>query len=163
MLEQIIGHTPLWVWALLLTLVWLGYAQVRERRVSRARLLFVPIVLIAWSLSAVVGSFGADWAAMSIWAACTAVAAWLSAVRPPPAGARFDPEARLIVIPGSWIPLVLILGIFVTHYAVNVALAMQHELIVDTGFRAGVSAAYGLLGGMILGRAGRFVGLRQGA
>jgi hypothetical protein len=73
----------------------------------------------------------------------------------PPAGTQFHPATRSFRLPGSWIPLALIVAVFLTRYVVNVDLAMQPALARDGQYTLIVSALYGLTSGMFIGRAAR--------
>jgi hypothetical protein len=72
-----------------------------------------------------------------------------------PAGVRYLPEARHFRMPGSWIPLGLILAIFVARYLLAIVMAIDPSLHQATGFALGTSIAYGLLGGIFPARAVR--------
>ena len=69
-----------------------------------------------------------------------------------PGGARFDAERQLFFVPGSWLPLGLMMGIFTAKFALGMSLAMQpavaHNIVAAVGF----SATFGLLSGALLGR-----------
>ena len=58
MFYQIIIHTPVWVWALLALLLWLGIKQSRPGQPSLLRITVMPLVLTSLSLSGTVSAFG---------------------------------------------------------------------------------------------------------
>ena len=58
-------------------------------------------------------------------------------------------------MPGSWVPLTLIVGIFLTKYVVGVDLAMQLSLAQDSQYTLIVAAIYGTFSGIFMGRAAR--------
>jgi hypothetical protein len=62
----------------------------------------------------------------------------------------FDPAARRLAIPGSWVPLRLMMVIFFTKYSVAVALALHPEIHTDRVVAVGVSLIYGILSGLFL-------------
>jgi hypothetical protein len=72
-----------------------------------------------------------------------------------PAGTGYDPAQRTFALPGSWIPLALIVGIFLTKYVVGVDLAMQPSLAQDGSYAVPVAAIYGAFSGIFAGRAAR--------
>jgi hypothetical protein len=72
-----------------------------------------------------------------------------------PPGTSYDVSARTFALPGSWTPLVLILGIFVTKYAVGATLAMQPGMTRHGVFVLAVGGLYGLFSGIFAGRAVR--------
>ncbi len=73
--------------------------------------------------------------------------------RPLPARTRYDAATRRFILPGSPLPLLLILGIFLTKYAVGVTLAMRPALGGETDFALSVAGLYGIFSGILLGRA----------
>lgn len=156
MLYQIIANTPAWVWGLLLVLLALGFSQTRSRLVGSRRLVILPLVMTGLSLSGTVSSFGAAPTVLLAWIATTCVVAWRVASRPAPPLSRYDSAAGLYYLPGSWFPMALIMGIFTVKYAVGAALAMQPALAANAGFSTATGALYGALGGVFIGRAGRY-------
>jgi hypothetical protein len=58
-------------------------------------------------------------------------------------------------MPGSWVPMLLIVGIFLIKYIVGVDLAMQPTLALDSRYVLIVGALYGLFSGIFAGRAAR--------
>jgi uncharacterized protein DUF6622 len=62
-------------------------------------------------------------------------------------------------LPGSWVPLLLILGIFLTRYVVGVELAMRPGLAHDANYVLVTGVLYGLFSGIFVGRAARLLRL----
>ena len=75
--------------------------------------------------------------------------------RPLPAGTAYDPASRRFALPGSAWPLALMMGIFCTKLAAGVALAQHPALARSAAIGWTVSALYGALSGIFLGRAAR--------
>ncbi len=153
MLTQILRGTPVWVYPLFLGLVVLGYLQSRPREVAPARLAILPVVLGAFSLSRVLGTFGPEPLALAAWAGGTAAALLLNRVWQQPAGARWTAASGTFHVPGSWVPLALMMAVFFARYAVAVSLAMAPVLAHSGGFAIATSFAFGLLSGIFLARA----------
>jgi len=65
---QIIQHTPVWVWGLLVALVAFGLSQARDRAVSLVRMTILPLVLLALSFSGVISTFAHATIAILAWA-----------------------------------------------------------------------------------------------
>lgn len=152
MLLDILRYTPLWVWGLLAVLVALGVAQLRTRRVSRGRLLALPAVLMLLGLFSTATSFREPLAALAAWApalALGAVAGW-HLLRPQ---ATWDADSRTLLLPGSVLPLALILAIFGLRYAGTVALVMHPAWRASLVVVLPMSAAFGTLSGLFAGRA----------
>jgi hypothetical protein len=153
MFTQIIIHTPLWVWALLVALVALGYSQSRSRTINLRRVVIMPIAMILLSLYGTMSAFGASSVVLSTWLAAGAMVASLVMLRPAPMGTAYDSIGRQFAVPGSWLPLLVILGIFCTKYAVGVTLAMHPSMARDALFAMLVDMLYGVFSGFFAGRA----------
>jgi hypothetical protein len=152
-LMQILRGTPLWVYPLFFGLIVLGYLQSKPREVAPARLAILPLALAAFSLSRVVGTFGLEPLALAAWAGGTAAALLLNSAWKQPAGARWSAATGTFHVPGSWLPLALMMAVFFARYAVAVGLAMAPGLAHSTGFAIATSFVFGLLGGLFLARA----------
>jgi hypothetical protein len=155
MLNQIVSHTPVWVWPLLLALIWLGLSQSVTRSLTLKRITITPLVMTGLSLQGTVSAFGADPAVLSVWLIGAALSAAVVLQQPVPAQTRYDQWTQRFTVPGSWMPLLLILGIFVTKYAVGAALGLNHSLRGNTGFSLGVATLYGVFSGIFLARSAR--------
>ena len=153
MFTQIFLHTPVWVWALLVGLIALGYSQTRSRTISLGRLVIIPVAMMVLSLYGTLSAFGPSPTVLGAWLAACAMVASLVALRTAPAGTAYDGVHRRYTIPGSWLPLVVILGIFCTKYAVGVTLAMHSAMAQHTLFATLVGTLYGLFSGFFAGRA----------
>lgn len=154
MLGTIVKSTPTWVWGLLAALVALGLSQARERTASLARTALMPVAMTGFSLWGLLTAFGNSPqlpAVVPVWfAAAALVFALVSRI---PQRARYDAAARSFTLPGSLLPLALIVGIFTVRYAINVELALQPRLALETGFALACAAVYGGLTGIFTGRA----------
>lgn len=163
MLSRIIANTPVWVWALLLALLWLGFSQTRARSAGLPRILILPVVMTGLSLSGTISSFGVAPMILLTWIAATAIMVWLVSRRPAPAPTRYNRNTDLFLLPGSWMPMALILGIFSIKYVVGATLAMRPELAKGIEFSATIAALYGALSGVFIARAARLWKLRRQA
>lgn len=114
-ITQIIIHTPIWVWAILLLLIWRGLISTRPRIVGLGKLLFLPLVLVALAAYHILGS-GLSSATLAGLAFGTlgGVAAGLVLERRNPATPLGNGQIQLA---GEWTPLLVILAIFFTRYA----------------------------------------------
>ena len=152
-LMQILRGTPVWVYPLFFGLIVLGYLQSRPREVAPARLAILPLALGLFSLSRVLGTFGPEAAALAAWVAGTAAALLLNRALKQPAGAHWSAASASFHVPGSWVPLVLMMAVFFARYAVAVSLSMGPGLAHSAGFATATSFGFGLLSGLFLARA----------
>jgi preprotein translocase subunit SecF len=153
MLAQIIIHTPLWVWGLLLALLALGLNQMVTRTVALRRTTFLPLAMVALSLYGTVSAFGTAPPVLLAWLVAGAAAGALVLKRPLPPGTRFDAASRRFTVPGSAVPLALIVGIFLVKYGVGATLAVQPALAHSADFRLVFGALYGIFSGVFAARA----------
>jgi hypothetical protein len=149
---EILRHTPPWVWGLLAALLALGYLQTRPRRVGLGRAALLPASMLAWSLWGVAASFGSA-AALALWGLGVLGAAAATARLAPPAGARWVAATRSFDLPGSWVPLALIVALFAVKFGAGVSLALHPELRDEATFATGASLAFGAFSGVFAGRA----------
>ena len=158
----ILRGTPPWVWGLLAGLLALGFSQARDRTASVTRIAVMPVAMTVFALWGLVTAFGASVmfaAVVATWLGAALVPALAIGLRGRPDGVRYEPEARRFSLPGSWVPMALIAGIFLTKYAVGVELALQPNRVLDTAFALTVAAVYGVFSGIFTGRALRLLRL----
>ena len=161
MLLQILAHTPTWVFAVFALLLWLGGRQLRANRIGLPRSAVMPVAMTGLSLYGVLSVFSHQPVAALAWGAAALVAGFVVAQRTAPAGTRYDAATRSFHLPGSAVPLALMMGIFFTKYAVGVQVALHPALANDAAFALGVSALYGAFSGMFAGRALRLWALAR--
>lgn len=157
MLGSIVQQTPGWVWGLLAALVALGVSQWPPRRASQWRIAILPAAMTVFAVVGLITAFTGTAHRLSvtaIWlgsaAVCTVLGLWL---RPQaPTGTRFDRQTRHFELPGSALPLLMILGIFLTKYVVAIELALQPALTSNLVFSLGVATLYGIFNGVFTAR-----------
>ena len=153
MLQLILTQTPKWVWALLVALLWLGFSQTVSRTASLKRITLMPLAMIGLSIFGTLSVFGTHPSIVLAWLGAGAVALVLISRIKQSAAVKYNVEKRLFSLPGSWVPLVLILGIFVTKYIVGLMTGMQPSLAQDANFALYFSIIYGAFSGVFLARA----------
>ena len=149
-ISQVLKSTPVWVWAILVALIVLGVKQLRPRTVSRYSLLIAPVVFLFVGLIAA----GRGPLGFLAWAlTLLATAAFTFFVWQPTAGARYSPSTDHLHLPGSVIPMLLMLAIFLLNYVINVALAINPALRAELPWQVGPAVILGALSGVFIGRA----------
>jgi hypothetical protein len=149
---SILQHTPVWVWAILGGLLWAGIAQTAPRTVTLRRATLLPATMLTLSLWGVVSAFGLG-PALATWALGVLVAAGMSLRAGGPHGVRWSAAGQVFHLPGIWMPLTLMFGIFCIKFGVGVSLGLQPGLRGSAGFAAATSLAYGAASGVFAGRA----------
>jgi hypothetical protein len=155
MLMQILLHTPRWVFGLFAVLLALGLSQLAGRQAGLRKVSILPLAMLGLSFYGVVSAFAEHpWAVLG-WLVALAGAVAAVSSRPLPQGTAYEPTTRLFALPGSAVPLALMMSIFFTKYAVGVAMSLSPGLAQHAGFAWTISALYGALSGVFLGRAVR--------
>jgi hypothetical protein len=153
MFIEILKHIPLWVFALFFALLGLGYFQSRDRTLSRTRVAILPVAMMAFSFYGVASAFGATPLGMTSWLAGVVIAATLGIAFGAPKRVTYSPATSSFHVPGSWLPLALMMMIFFAKFAVNVAMAVAGDVASTSIFIDAVSLCYGLFSGVFLARA----------
>lgn len=152
----ILRGTPLWVWGLLAGLVAWGISQLRDRTASLARVSLLPLIMTTLSVSGTFSALGSTphrAIAILAWLAAAALAFVL--LSRGQSTAQYDPARGVYRLPGSVVPLLLILGIFLVKYVVGVDLAMEPQLAQNSPYVLCVAGLYGAFTGVFVGRAAR--------
>lgn len=154
-LGPILRGTPAWVWLLLAFLLALGFVSARTRRIAPARVAILPLAMGALALWGTASAFAASgWLPqlLLLWLLCAGVVLWLGRHWRAPRGTRFDPERQRLTLPGSWVPMLLILAVFLMKYGIGVQLAMAPQLARHGGFAIVVTLLYAALSGLFAAR-----------
>jgi hypothetical protein len=163
MLQQIIIHTPLWVWAMLAFLVYRGWAATADRESPLLKVALIPLLLLALSLHGLYGQSHADAPALTAAALAAlgcGVLSWTVAGR---AGIVAHPARGTVWLRGSWLPLLMMVSIFAVKYAVAVLQALHSTYVQGAVFTLAISLLYGLFMGVPMGRLLRIVHLYRQA
>ena len=164
-LGPVLQNTPKWVFGLFAALAALGLSQVRTREIGLMRMILLPLVmsgLSLWGMASAFRNSSRFEGVLLVWAVGALLMVALLASRRPKAGASWHPDTASFRLPGSWVPMALILGIFLTKYIVGVDLAMQPALAQDATYSLIVGGLYGLFGGTFIGRAASLCRLALG-
>ncbi len=145
------AHLPVWPFAILAVLLAVGYRQSRSRLVRPATLVTLAAAMLALSLFGVIATFGAGAVPVLAWAAGFAATVWFGAPLVAPRGLAH--EGGAVRMPGSWVPMGLMLGIFMTKFGLGFAAGVHAEVLRQAWFIAAACAALGLLSGAFAARA----------
>lgn len=120
----ILTHTPIWVFPLLGFLVWQGWQSLRPRTQPLWRMLIVPLVFFLMGLSRLALARNSGQELLLAWFVAALLFAALALVRGPRLLA-VDRKNGLVTRPGSPIPLIRNLTVFLLQYAIAVAAALH--------------------------------------
>ena len=161
MVGQVLSHTPAWVFALFLVLLVFGLMQTRTRTVGRLPALLLPAGMIALSIAGIQSSFGLVLVPVTSWAIALAIASLVGHALFRDQRVSYDASAKTYFVPGSWVPLVVIMAIFFAKYVYAVMNALNAAVISTTPFVVGLSAVYGVLSGYFAARALNLISLTR--
>jgi uncharacterized protein YneF (UPF0154 family) len=148
----IIHGTPIWVWVLLVVLVSRGFKALNSGTAPLSGLAIVPLIFAGWGIAHLVSEPLAGW---------TAVIAWMTALFVGIAGGVFiasrtrfivDPIAYTVMLPGSPLPLLLMIAIFATKFWLGFEMATVTDAS-SLGIYVLIGAAVsGVVAGVFTGR-----------
>ena len=153
MFTTIVRETPHWVWGALAALTVMGFKQTLPRRRSLRSATALPLVMVLLSLYGIASAFSSQPLALLAWLTGAVVTLALSQGLRVWNGIRWLEAERSVLMPGSWLPLVLLLGLFLFRYSVGLTLAIIPALAGDTGVAGFVGLVYGAFSGVFLARA----------
>nr|WP_299005760.1 DUF6622 family protein [uncultured Shewanella sp.] len=71
----------------------------------------------------------------------------------PVKGVYFDPRTKCLFIPGSWLPLILMMAVFLTQYIIAAPSVLNSSLVESTHFVISLSLVFGVFSGCFFARA----------
>jgi hypothetical protein len=148
---MIVAQIPPWVFAIFAGLLFLGIRQSRTRLVAPNTSSIVALAMLALSLYGVVAAFGVSALPLAAWALGVSLCAAFGRSLFGPRGLQRAESA--VRMPGSWLPLVLMMGIFLAKFVLGFATAVHHPVVAQPWFPVLSSLAFGLLSGAFTARA----------
>ncbi len=148
---QIASGAPTWVYILLAALVALGIRRLKTRDVPIVVALIPSAAFLIWSLvgaNAFAGRAGIAMAAAA-WLVGAVIGVVSAMALPEPRGQRLP--GNRVRQPGSWLPLILYLGVFVVRFACGAWAAMvpaQADTATAIGIAVGAAVTLRLLVGV---------------
>ena len=151
----ILARTPVWVWFLLAGLLWLGIGMLERKTIGARRAAIMPVAMTGLSLWGTISAFSHSATygyVLLAWAVAAVVLAAVVGMMQAPRGTSYNTHKRTFTVPGSWVPLALIMGIFLVKYVVGIELSMRPELAYDGSYSLTCGAIYGVFSGLFTGR-----------
>jgi hypothetical protein len=143
---------PVWVFFVFAVLVFFGLRQARTRQVAPSVLSGLALGMFGLSLYGVIAAFGTQVAPLAAWALGMATSVLFGRGLVGPRGlVRVSPSR--VEVPGSWLPLALMMGIFSAKFALGMATGLGLPVVRETWFVLAASGVFGLLSGTFTARA----------
>lgn len=149
MLGQILIHTPIWVWALLAMVLWLGWRDLRVCTIRPVRLAILPTIGTTMSLFSIVTS-AQPLLSVPAWVLATAAGVPLGMLIARRRRLAVTPDQRLWLA-GSWFSMLFGLAIFAVRYVMGVEAALHPGLARDPAWIVANTAIGGVVTGVGLG------------
>jgi hypothetical protein len=125
-ISDVLSGTPKWVFVLFAYLVWVGASRLKPGVRELAKIGITPGIFIVWGLIGLFQRPGDFSQVLAHWAIGALVGGALGLALAIPMQA--DRARRLVLLPGSPLPLLRILVIFGVHYVLRVAAAIHSDV-----------------------------------
>jgi predicted dienelactone hydrolase len=156
-ITQILMYTPRWVFGLLAGLIVLGLIQARTRQVPIKAVFIVPVAMTMMSLIGTLMDLGFTAITISCWLLGAASITLLLLKIFNNSSAAYDHTTRKLRLQGSWIPLLVILAIFCTRYALGMSFGMNLNIVHEFYFAPLMSLILGALSGYFIAQGFKYL------
>ena len=123
---EVVFNTPSYVWLLLAYFVLQGVRALRPRTQSIARVFLVPLLFIASAVMHLLTGPRVDTGLLAAWVLAAALLGPVGFLTGPRLLA-VDRRTGTITRPGSWVPLLRNITVFILQYTLAVAVAVQAD------------------------------------
>lgn len=151
-LLRIAQGAPVWVWALLALLLFLGIRSLRTRSAPVASLVALPLAFFGLSVSNLLPLDGLAPLRIGVWIVALAIGTIPGWFVVKPQLIAVDRARRRITMPGSVMPLILMLAAFAGGFYFGYLFARYPELKTDPATLILASTYRGLMSGYFLGQ-----------
>lgn len=154
---QIVMHTPIWVYILLLCLIFIG-VRATKTRVTKVYYIFImPMILFSVSIHMLVHAVEEiNMLVVASWIICLllgSIGGWWQ-VRSD--DIQVDRKHLLIRVPGSWSSMWLIVFIFAIRYYFGYQKAIHSIVVEQLWFKVSILGVSGFCTGLIIGKMFRY-------
>ena len=153
MLVQILANTLTWGLRVVLRAPCVRPHVNQNTHLTRHSALLLPAGMIALSLAGIESSFGLRLVPLASYAIALSIAALVGYALFRDKGVEYDASTAKFFVPGSWVPLGVIMVIFFAKYAHGVLQGLKADFITAPIFIVSLAAIYGLLSGYFTARA----------
>jgi hypothetical protein len=151
MLIEIIKNTPVWVFMLFSVLLWLGLNQSKTRTIKITTSLILPCIMLILSLHSILTVFPDKFFNLALWLSTMLIACYIG-LKLNIVNVNYRKPDKHIEIEGSWLPLILIIFLFITKYTVGVLHSLHSDIIAEPSFIIIICGLLGLFNGLFTSR-----------
>lgn len=151
-IQQILIHTPWWVYVLLVYLIFIGVKARNTGIVSIYKLAVLPLLFLIMSIESMISHFKIESLSISTWLISIIIGSIIGLLLVYKSKIRVDRANKLLELPGSWTTLILILAIFMAKYYCGYALSKDPGAAINTHTEILVLALSGICTGTFIGR-----------
>jgi hypothetical protein len=152
-MTNLLNNIPAWLYILFFGLIYYGYTQSKTRKVSRIRITVLPVILLSLSLYGVLHVANSMIFAILTWLAGIALAFLINSKIRHGQGVILHQDNQHYVVPGSWIPLVLLMSAFIAKFSLGYLSGSHMVDPANSGFILISSGISGLISGTFGARA----------
>jgi hypothetical protein len=151
-LAAVIHGTPVWVWVLLVVLLSRGFKALRSGTAPLSKLALIPLIFAVWGIAHLLSDPLVGW---------SSAVAWITGALVGVAGGVFiasrsrfivDPIANTVMLPGSVVPLLLIIVTFAVKFWLGVEFATVTDVASLGVFVLIDAVVSGAVAGVFAGR-----------
>ncbi|MGF6772312.1 hypothetical protein P3T18_004800 [Paraburkholderia sp. GAS199] len=151
-LTAIVHGTPAWVWVLLAVLLSRGFKALKSATVPLSKLAIVPLIFAAWGIAHLISEPLAGWTAALAWMTGAFVGVAAGVIIASQSRFIVDPVARTVMLPGSVLPLLLIVGTFASRFWLGFEMATVTDASLLGTFILIDAVVSGAVAGLFAGR-----------
>lgn len=125
---QIILNVPFFVWPLFALLLVGGLRARKANEVPLAILLLLPLIFFGWSLFSFFDKYANHYAAVFLWLVFLVMGFLIGFFHMQTIPLKFEKQTRKVLMPGSWIPLMLSMSIFTSKLSLGMMCSLFPDL-----------------------------------
>lgn len=152
LLLEFLKGTPWWVFVLFFYLMFIGFGAVKPSVVSLIKLAILPVLFTALAIHTLIVSFSINSTAILLLAAGLLLGSLVGLLIASGKDYKVDRQHLLILMPGNWSTLILILLIFASKYYFGYALSANPMIIHNLNFEIIMLIVSGICTGLFIGR-----------
>lgn len=155
---EIVIHTPIWAYLLLIYLIFIGIKDTKARVIKLPRIFIGPTILSALSLHTLMTTvLEVSYLIIGSWilgVVFGSILGWWQVKR---LKIQVDKKRLLIHAPGTWSSMCVLLTIFAARYYLGYEQATNPIITEQMGFKVSLFAAMGIGTGFFIGKSIRYI------